>query len=127
MEFIPFEKFNFNLMILEFTMLTLSLLLNILILIPICYLMLTNNVRMVETLGEFNPARGILLAMYATILFGSIYLLIFPDIKFTTALLLVQIVYKLLTPFTVKTLKHPFVLSNLFIAIVHIVTLQTLG
>jgi hypothetical protein len=108
-------------------MLTISLLLNILVLIPICYLMLTNNDRMVKTLGEFNPARGILLAMYATILFGSIYLLIFPDIKFATALLLVQIVYKLFTPFTVKTLKHPFVISNLFIAIVHILTVQTLS
>ena len=127
MEFIPFEKFNFNLMILEFTMLTLSLLLNILILIPICYLMLTNNVRMVETLGEFNPARGILLAIYMTILIASIGLLIFTDTKFSIALLLMQIVYKLLTPFTVKTLKHPFVISNMLVAIVHIVTVYSLS
>ncbi len=108
-------------------MLTLSLLLNILILIPICYLMLTNNVRMVETLGEFNPARGILLAIYMTILIASIGLLIFPDTKFAIALLLMQIVYKLLTPFTVKTLKHPFVISNVLIASVHIWTVYTLG
>jgi hypothetical protein len=108
-------------------MLTLSLLLNILILIPICYLMLTNNVRMVETLGEFNPARGILLAIYITILIASIGLLIFPDTKFSIALLLMQIVYKLLTPFTVKTLKHPFVISNMLVAIVHIVTVYSLS
>ena len=108
-------------------MLTLSLLLNILILIPICYLMLTNNVRMVETLGEFNPARGILLAIYITILIASIGLLIFPDTKFAIALLLMQIVYKLLTPFTVKTLKHPFVISNMLVAIVHIVTVYSLS
>lgn len=108
-------------------MLTLSLLLNILILIPICYLMLTNNVRMVETLGEFNPARGILLAIYMTILIASIGLLIFPDTKFSIALLLMQIVYKLLTPFTVKTLKHPFVISNMLVAIVHIVTVYSLS
>lgn len=107
-------------------MLTLSLLLNILILIPICYLMLTNNVRMVETLGEFNPARGILVAIYMTILIASIGLLIFPDTKFAIALLLMQIVYKLLTPFTVKTLKHPFVISNMLVAIVHIVTVYSL-
>jgi hypothetical protein len=107
-------------------MLTLSLLLNILVLIPICYLMLTNNVRIVETLGEFNPARGILLAIYTTILAASIYLLIYPDTKFAIALLLVQIVYKLLTPFTVKTLKHPFVISNVLIAVVHIWTVYTL-
>ena len=108
-------------------MLTISLLLNILVLIPICYLMLTNNVRMVQTLGEFNPARGILLAIYMTILIASIGLLIFPDTKFSIALLLMQIVYKLLTPFTVKTLKHPFVISNVLIAIVHIVTVYSLG
>ena len=108
-------------------MLTLSLLLNILILIPICYLMLTNNVRMVETLGEFNPARGILLAIYMTILIASIGLLIFPDTKFAIALLLMQIVYKLLTPFTVRTMKHPFVISNMLVAIVHIVTVYSLS
>ena len=107
-------------------MLTLSLLLNILVLIPICYLMLTNNVRIVETLGEFNPARGILLAMYSTILLGSIYLLINPNNQFAIALLLMQIVYKFLTPLTVKTLKHPFVISNVLIAVLHIWTVYTL-
>ena len=107
-------------------MLLVSLILNILVLIPICYLMLTNNFRMVKTLGEFNPARGILLAIYATILLGSIYLLIFPDTKFAIALFIVQIGYKLLTPFTVKTIKHPFVISNILIAIVHVVTVYTL-
>jgi hypothetical protein len=108
-------------------MLYLSLILNILVLVPICYLMLTNNVRMVETLGEFNPARGILLAIYMTILIASIGLLIFPDTKFSMALLLMQIVYKLLTPITIKTLKHPFVISNVLIAIVHLVTVYSLG
>ena len=89
--------------------------------------MLTNNLRMLETLGEFNPARGILLAIYITILIASIGLLIFPDTKFSIALLLMQIVYKLLTPVTVKTLKHPFVISNVLIAIVHIVTVYSLS
>lgn len=107
-------------------MLTLSLTLNILVLIPICYLMLTNNYRIVLTLGEFNPARGILLAMYVTILLGSIYLLISPNNQFAIALLLMQIVYKFLTPLTVKTLKHPFVISNILIALVHIVTVFSL-
>jgi hypothetical protein len=77
-------------------------------------------------LGEFNPARGILLAIYITILAASTYLLIYPDTKFAIALLLVQIVYKLLTPFTVKTLKHPFVISNVLIAVVHIWTVYSL-
>jgi hypothetical protein len=107
-------------------MLYFSLILNILVLIPICYLMLTNNYRIVQTLGEFNPARGILLAMYVTILLGSIYLLISPNNQFAIALLLMQIVYKFLTPLTVKTLKHPFVISNILIALVHIVTVFSL-
>jgi hypothetical protein len=89
--------------------------------------MLTNNYRIVQTLGEFNAARGILLAMYATILLGSIYLLINPNNQFAIALLLMQIVYKLLTPFTLKTLKHPFVISNVLIAAVHIWTVYSLG
>lgn len=104
-------------------MLSLSLILNIAVLIPICYLMITNNFRMVKTLGEYNPARGILLAMYISILIGSIFLLIAPDKKFIIALLAIQIVYKFLTPFTVKTIKHPFVISNILIALFHVLTL----
>ena len=104
-------------------MFSLSLVLNIAVLIPICFLMITNNFRMVKTLGEFNPARGILLAIYISILLGSIFLLIAPDKKSIIALLAIQIVYKFLTPFTVKTIKHPFVISNILIALFHVLTL----
>jgi hypothetical protein len=108
-------------------MLSLSLLLNIAVLIPICYLMITNNFRMVKTLGEFNPARGILLAMYTSILIASVYLLFAPDKKYIIALLSIQIVYKFLTPFTVKTIKHPFVISNILIALFHVLTIYKVG
>ncbi|MEY4792523.1 MAG: hypothetical protein RIT34_1330 [Bacteroidota bacterium] len=108
-------------------MLSLSLLLNIAVLIPICYLMITNNFRMVKTLGEFNPARGILLAMYTSILIASVYLLFAPDKKYIIALLSIQIVYKFLTPFTVKTIKHPFVISNILIALFHVLTIYNVG
>lgn len=108
-------------------MLSLSLLLNIAVLIPICYLMITNNFRMVKTLGEFNPARGILLAMYTSILIASVYLLYALDKKYIIALLSIQIVYKLLTPFTVKTIKHPFVISNILIALFHVLTIYNVG
>jgi hypothetical protein len=37
-----------------------------------------------------------------------------------------QIVYKLLSPFTVKTFKNPVVISNIFIAIFHLVTIYTM-
>jgi hypothetical protein len=103
-----------------------SLILNIAVLIPVCYFMLTNNSRMVKTMGEFTPSRGILLAIYTTILLASILLMFFTDIKLAFALFFMQIVYKLLSPFTVKTLKHPFVISNIFIAIFHLVTIYTM-
>lgn len=107
-------------------MITASLLLNILVLIPVCYLMLMNNIRMVKTLGEFNPARGILLAIYITILLASSLLLIYPDRKFIVALLCIQITYKFITPLTVKTIKHPFVISNILIALFHLVTIYSM-
>jgi hypothetical protein len=89
--------------------------------------MITNNFRMVKTLGEFNPARGILLAMYTSILIASVYLLFAPDKKYIIALLSIQIVYKFLTPFTVKTIKHPFVISNILIALFHVLTIYKVG
>lgn len=107
-------------------MVTASLILNIAVLIPVCYFMLTNNIRMVKTLGAFTPARGILLAMYTTILLASILLLFFYDAKLAFALFFMQIIYKLLSPFTVKTIKHPFVISNIIIAIFHILTIYTM-
>lgn len=107
-------------------MITASLILNIVVLIPVCSFMLTNNYRMVKTLGEFTPAQGILLAIYTTILLASILLIFLPDVKLAFALFFMQIVYKLLSPFTVKTLKHPFVISNIFIAIFHLVTIYTM-
>lgn len=107
-------------------MITASLILNIVVLIPVCFFMLTNNHRMVKTLGEFNPARGILLAIYTTILLASILLIFLPDVKLAFALFFMQIVYKLLSPFTVKTFKNPVVISNIFIAIFHLVTIYTI-
>lgn len=41
-------------------------------------------------------------------------------------LLLAQVVYKVLSPLTVGTLKHPVVLSNIAIAALHAVTLVSL-
>lgn len=107
-------------------MITSSLILNIVVLIPVCFFILTNNVRMVKTLGDFTPSRGILLAIYITILLASIVLLFFSDTKLVFALFFMQIVYKLLSPFTVKTLKNPVVISNIFIAIFHLITVFTI-
>jgi hypothetical protein len=103
-----------------------SLILNIVVLIPVCFFMLSNNERMTQTMGIFTPARGILLAMYLTILVGSALLLFFFDEKLAFGLFLMQIFYKLLSPFTVKTFRNPVVISNVFIAIFHLVTVYTM-
>jgi hypothetical protein len=75
--------------------------------------------------GSFTPARGILLAIYLTNLMASTALLFFPDEKFAFGLFVMQIVYKLLSPLTVKTIKNPIVISNLFIAAFHLVTIYS--
>jgi len=107
-------------------MITASLILNIIVLIPVCYFILTNNYRMDKTLGTFTAARGILLAIYLTILLASVLLLLLPDSKLVFALFVMQIVYKLLSPFTVKTFKNPVVISNIFIAFFHLATIYTM-
>lgn len=107
-------------------MIVASLILNIIVLIPVCYFMLINNKRMIKTIGEFTPARGILLSMYGTILFFSVFLLIFLDVKLAFTLFFMQVVYKLLSPFTVKSFKNPVVISNIFIAVFHLVTIYTM-
>jgi hypothetical protein len=104
-------------------MVTLSLLLNILVLIPVSLGLATNAAWARESYGESSPARGILLSIYLAILLVSITLLFFDRPQAVAALLLVQIVYKVTTPFTVRTIRNPVVISNLLIAAFYIVTL----
>lgn len=107
-------------------MVTASLLLNIFVLIPVCTALFRDGEKIQKTAGAFTPARGILLAMYLTILFASAILLFIGDIKLVFALLVMQVVYKVISPFTVKSFKNPIVISNLLIAAFHIVTIITL-
>ena len=104
------------------TMITLSLLLNIAVLVPVTGSIITNAGWAEAAYGPSSPARGILLAVYLAILAGSAALLWKPLPAMVAALLLVQIAYKLMTPFTVGTLGNPVVLSNLAIAAFHAVT-----
>ncbi|MEN0004788.1 MAG: hypothetical protein AAF798_11615 [Bacteroidota bacterium] len=82
--------------------------------------------RVQKSAGKFTPARGVLLAMYLTIAIASAALLLVQDPKLVFALLFMQIVYKLLTPVTVKTIKNPIVISNILIAVFHLVTVYTM-
>lgn len=103
-------------------MVTASLILNIIVLAFVCLGLITDSKRVQKTAGVFTPARGVLLAIYLTIAFASLALLFIQNKNFIFCLLILQIVYKIMTPFTVKTLKNPIVISNLFIAVFHFVT-----
>jgi hypothetical protein len=100
-----------------------SLLLNVAVLVPVCFSLLTRAEWTLAAYGEATPARGILLSVYLAILLGSAALLLKPVPAMVAALLMVQVAYKLTTPFTVGTLNNPVVLSNLAIAAFHCLTL----
>ncbi|MCU0310999.1 MAG: hypothetical protein MUE36_08650 [Acidimicrobiales bacterium] len=104
-------------------MITLSLSLNIAVLVPICLGLALDTGWVARAYGESTQARGILLSIYLAIAVLSLVLLIRPNRRMTAALLLVQVLYKVTTPFTVGTLQNPVVISNLAITVVHIATL----
>ncbi|MHA8091155.1 hypothetical protein V7S78_01435 [Aquirufa regiilacus] len=104
----------------------LSLALNILVLIPVCSGLLFKADWAAESYGTETPARGILLAIYLTILIFSAVLLVKFDAKMVMALLMVQIVYKVLSPMMVGTLTNPVIISNLIIAAFHAVSVWKL-
>lgn len=105
---------------------TASLLLNIAVLIPVCFGLLTSAPWVSAAYGEATQARGILLAVYMAIAIASALLLFIGDTKMIAALLLVQVIYKVLTPWTVGTFGNPVVISNLFIAAFHAITLAVI-
>ncbi len=96
-----------------------SLLLNILVLIPVCSGLLLKANWSVDSYGIDTPARGILLSIYLAILIFSAVLLFNFDPKMVLALLSVQIIYKLISPIMVGTMTNPVIISNIFIALFH--------
>jgi hypothetical protein len=108
------------------TWIYLSLILNIVVLVPIVVLMALKSKIVDDTWGPFTAARGILWSIYVAILVVSIALLFLPIPAFVAALLSVQVIYKITTPFTVGRIGHPVVISNLAISAVHIATLSSI-
>jgi hypothetical protein len=100
-----------------------SLGLNILVLVPVCLGLLNKADWTVAAYGPDSAARAILLSVYLAILLCSIGPLFKPIPAMIAALLLVQIIYKFTTPFTVGTIGNPVVMSNLGIAAFHCITL----
>lgn len=109
------------------TLLTLSLLLNLSVLLPVCSGLILQAPWAQAAYGAASPARGILLSVYCAILLASAVLLFVRDPRAVAVLLGLQVVYMLTTPWTVGTLHHPVVLSNLAIAAFHLVTLAVIA
>ena len=104
-------------------MILISLIVNVLVLMPVCIGLIGDVPRVSGVYGDFSPARGILLSVYGAILLVSITLLFKPLPILVAPLLLVQILYKVTTPFTVGGLTNPVVISNLLVAVLHLITL----
>ena len=108
------------------TLIYVSLLVNVIVLTPILVFMSINSPRVVWAWGDFTPARGILMSIYFAIFTASVLLLIKPIPAFVFTVLLLQVVYKVTTPFTVRSIKNPIVLSNLAISALHIATMVSI-
>lgn len=100
-------------------MITAALILNIAVLVPVCFGLLTSAGWAAAAYGPATQARGILLSVYLAILVGSLALLVVDRSEMAVSLLAVQVVYKVTTPFTVGTVRNPVVVSNLLIAAFH--------
>jgi hypothetical protein len=105
-------------------MIVASLLTNVAVLIPVCGGLLLGASWAAEAYGGATAARGILLSVYVAILAVSVGLLLKPDPLLVAPLLLVQVLYKVTTPFTVGTLANPVVISNIAVATLHLITLS---
>jgi len=104
-------------------MILISLIVNVLILMPVCISLMWDGPQVSSAYGSRNPARGILLSVYGAILLVSLALLFKPLPMLVAPLLLVQILYKLTTPFTVGSFTNPVVISNLLVTVLHLITL----
>ncbi len=104
---------------------TFSHIVNALVAGGIGILLLLNLPSMTAVYGEATPARSILTSVYLAIAAGSLFALIFPlhSIAIAKVLFPLQILYKFSTILTVGTITHPVVLSNLFISVLHAVSL----
>jgi hypothetical protein len=88
----------------------LSLFINIIVLGLIFFN--SSNKSFIDVWGKSSPSRNILFSVYLSIFIK--YMIV--------SLLLFQIIYKLITPFVV-TIKNPIIISNIVIAIFHIITI----
>ncbi len=114
-------------------MVSVSLVLNVLIVVPVSIGMLTGQAGMDAVFGPTSPARQILASVYLAI--GAVSVMALAGlllghgptiIPMVAGLLILQVVYKLITVGTVG-LGNPVVLTNLLVVVVHSVTLVVLA
>lgn len=100
-----------------------SLVMNVVILVPVCAGLITEAGWVSAAYGTKSPARAILLSVYIAILLVSCALLFWKNPAAVASLFLVQILYKVITPIAVGSIAHPVVATNLFVAAFHTITL----
>lgn len=109
-------------------MIVLSLIVNVLVLVPVLVGLLRDSAGMADTFGVDTPARAILVSVYLAIALLSAVLLLAPPgarADLVPGLLAVQIIYKVITVALLGP-THPVALANLLIAALHGVTFVTL-
>jgi hypothetical protein len=104
---------------------TVSYLANVIVLIPVCYFLITNNKRLVEVYGADSTARQILTCMYITLLMISSYLLLTGNqiAQVAWSILGFQVIYKFISLYLITNKRVPVYWFNFFVAILHGVTL----
>ncbi|SFJ03974.1 hypothetical protein [Jannaschia pohangensis] len=104
-----------------------SLIVNIVVLVPVLVGLLSNSPGMADAFGPDAAARRILVAVYLAIAGLSAVLMVWGGgAALIPGLLVVQVVYKLLTV-PLLGIGHPVVMANLGVVAVHAVTLWTLA
>ena len=115
------------------TMLTISLLVNAMIVLPVSYGMLSGQAGMDAAFGATSAARQILASVYLAIglvsvagLAGLAFGQSQHVVPMAAGLLVMQVTYKLITIVTVG-LASPVVVTNIAVIVVHLITLTVLA
>jgi hypothetical protein len=96
-----------------------ALYINIIVLTPLTTLLLINDSKMSDAYGLRTTSRDILLSIYLTFLFFSIYFLISSTPNdHIKILLFIQIIYKVLSSITATEKCNPVIISNIIVAFV---------
>jgi hypothetical protein len=103
-----------------------SLFLNIAVLTPVCFAIISGHRLVAHSWGAAQPSLYLLVSIYCTILIASLYLLIKPNIYLIFSLLMMQVFYKFLSPVLVGSVHNPVVLSNVVIATIHLFSLYSI-